>query len=52
MPALSAKQRAWAFAELARRQAGKKTRSGMTESQLEDFTHMAPKKRKKKRYGY
>jgi hypothetical protein len=34
MPAVSEKQRRWAGAELRRKRAGKKTRSGMSEAQL------------------
>jgi hypothetical protein len=37
MPAKSEKQRRFMGAELARKRAGKKTRTGMTESQLEDY---------------
>ena len=37
MPAKSEKQRKFMGAELARLRAGKKTRTGMTESQLKDF---------------
>lgn len=36
-PAVSEKQRRFAGAELARKRAGKRTRSGMTETQLEEF---------------
>ena len=38
MPAKSDKQRRFMGAELSRKRAGKKTRTGMGESQLEDFT--------------
>lgn len=44
MPAKSEKQRKFMGAELARKRAGKKTRTGMSEKQLEDFA-----KKKKKR---
>jgi hypothetical protein len=37
MPAVSSKQQRWAGAELARKKAGKKTRSGMSLEQLRDF---------------
>lgn len=45
MPSVSEKQRRFMAAELERKRKGKKTRTGMSESQLEDF---ATKKRKKK----
>jgi hypothetical protein len=45
MPARSEKQRKFMGAELARKRAGKKTKTGMSEKQLEDF---AAKPRKKK----
>lgn len=37
MPAKSEKQRRFMGAELARKRAGKKTSTGMSESQLRDF---------------
>ena len=37
MPASSEKQRRFMGAELERKREGKKTRTGMTEQQLEDF---------------
>ena len=37
MPAVSKKQQRFMGAELARKRAGKKTRTGMNESQLEDY---------------
>jgi len=37
MPARSEKQRKFMGAELQRKREGKKTQTGMTESQLEDF---------------
>lgn len=46
MPAKSEKQRKFMGAELARKRAGKKTKTGMSEKQLRDF---AKKKKKKKR---
>jgi len=37
MPAVSDKQQRFMGAELARKRAGKKTQTGMSEQQLEDF---------------
>ena len=37
MPAKSAKQRRFMGAELARKRAGKKTRTGMTERKLKEY---------------
>jgi hypothetical protein len=37
MPSTSEKQRRFMGAELARKRAGKKTQTGMSESQLSDF---------------
>ena len=37
MPAKSKKQQAYMGAELARKRAGKKTKTGMSESQLSEF---------------
>ena len=37
MPSSTEKQRKFMGAELARKRAGKKTRTGMTEEQLEEF---------------
>jgi hypothetical protein len=48
MPAKSEKQRKFMGAELARKRAGKKTKTGMTEKQLEDFAHKGGGSRKKK----
>lgn len=45
MPAKSEKQRKMMGADLARARAGKKTKTGMSESQLDDF---AKKKKGKK----
>jgi hypothetical protein len=39
MPATSEKQRRFMGAELARKRSGKKTQTGMSESQLSDFAH-------------
>ncbi len=44
MPAKSEKQRKFMGAELDRKRAGKKTRTGMSEKQLKDFA-------RKKKYG-
>lgn len=44
MPAKTEKQRKFMGAELSRKREGKKTQTGMTESQLSDFA----KKKKKK----
>lgn len=43
MPAVSAKQRKFMGAELSRKRAGRKTRTGMSEAKLREF---ARKKRK------
>jgi hypothetical protein len=48
MPAKSEKQRKFMGAELGRKRAGKKTRTGMSEDQLSDF---ASKKGKSKGRG-
>lgn len=45
MPAVSEKHRQFMGAELARKRAGEKTRTGMSEAQLEEFAA----KRKKRR---
>ena len=51
MPARSKKQQMFMGAELARKRAGKKTKTGMTEEQLEEFARTKrkglPKKVKK-----
>lgn len=46
MPAKSEKQRKFMGAELARKRAGKKTETGMSEKQLEEFASK-PVRRKK-----
>lgn len=46
MPAKTPKQRRFMGAELARKRAGQKTETGMTETQLSDFAKKPPKKRK------
>lgn len=50
MPARSEKQRRLMMADLARAKAGKRTRTGMSASQLEDFKHMAKKSKKPRSY--
>lgn len=47
MPAKSEKQRKFMGAELRRKRKGKKTKTGMSETQLEHFARK-PKKTKKK----
>lgn len=53
MPAVSKKQQRFMGAELARKRAGKRTQTGMTEAQLEDYastkTKGLPEKKKAKR---
>jgi len=53
MPAVSKKQQRFMGAELARKKAGKKTKTGMTEKQLHDFASTKrkglPAKKKKKK---
>ena len=46
MPAVSRKQQKFMGAELARKRAGKKTKTKMTEAQLEEFASTKPKKKK------
>jgi hypothetical protein len=46
MPAKSEKQRKFMGAELARKRAGKKTETGMSEKQLEDFATKPGRKKK------
>ncbi len=52
MPAVSKKQQMFMGAELARKRAGKKTRTKMTEKQLKEFAKTKrkglPKKKKKR----
>jgi hypothetical protein len=50
MPAVSDKQQRFMGAELGRKRAGKKTQTGMSESQLSDFASN-PKKKKKSNGG-
>ena len=47
MPSSTSKQQRWAGSQLAKKRAGKKTDTDMTESQLSDFA----KSRKKKKKG-
>jgi hypothetical protein len=44
MPAKTEKQRKFMGAELARKREGKKTKTGMSEKQLEDFATKGKKK--------
>lgn len=44
MPARSEKQRKFMGAELARKRSGKKTKTGMSEKQLEEFASKKGKK--------
>ena len=48
MPAVSRKQQQFMGAELKRKRAGQKTKTKMTEKQLEDFAGTKRKKLKKK----
>jgi hypothetical protein len=48
MPATSEKQRKFMGAELARMRAGKKTQTGMSETQLREFASKVKKKKKRK----
>lgn len=48
MPAKSEKQRRFMGAELERKREGKKTQTGMTEAQLEDFASKGPSARRSK----
>lgn len=47
MPAKSEKQRKYMGAELGRKRAGKKMRTGMSESQLRDFAKKPKRKTKR-----
>lgn len=49
MPAVSEKQRRFMGAELARKRAGEKTRTGMSESDLRDFASKAMRRHKAKK---
>uniref|UniRef100_A0A6M3KUB9 Uncharacterized protein n=1 Tax=viral metagenome TaxID=1070528 RepID=A0A6M3KUB9_9ZZZZ len=48
MPSETERQRKFMGSELARKRAGKKTKTGMTERQLEDFATKRAAKRLKK----
>jgi hypothetical protein len=45
MPAKSVKQRRFMGAELGRKRAGKRTKTGMSERQLRDYTQKSRKRR-------
>jgi hypothetical protein len=47
MPSRTKRQQRFMGAELARKRAGKKTKTGMTEEQLRDFAKKTKKKRKR-----
>lgn len=49
MPSVSKKQQRFMGAELARKREGKKTKTGMSESDLEEFAGAVKKKPKKGR---
>ena len=49
MPALTERQRRFAGAELARKRAGKKTKTKMTEEQLREFAATKKKKLRKRK---
>ena len=49
MPALTERQRRFMGSELARKRAGKKTKTKMTEKQLEEFAAIKKRKLKKKK---
>ncbi len=46
MPAKSEKQRKFMGAELSRKRAGKKTKTGMSEKQLEEYASKGGRKKK------
>jgi hypothetical protein len=48
MPSVSNRQRRFLGADLARKRAGKKTKTGMSEQELREFASKPVKKRKKK----
>lgn len=52
MPSVSEKQRRFMGAELARKRAGKKTVTGMSEEQLRDFARKPKRKKKKGNPGH
>lgn len=49
MPAKSERQRKYMGAELARKRAGKRTKTGMSEKQLSDYASKPKKKRRQRR---
>lgn len=49
MPAKTEKQRKFFGAELSRKRAGKKTRTDMTQEQLEDFARKAHRRKSRKK---
>ena len=51
MPAVSRKQQQFMGAELARKRAGRKTTTGMTEKQLREFAGTKQKGLPKKKHG-
>jgi hypothetical protein len=51
MPSTSEKQRRFMGAELGRKRAGKKTKTGMSEDQLEDYAHKPKGYSKTKKRG-
>lgn len=51
MPSTSRRQQRFMYAELERKKEGKATETGMSESQLEDFTHLDKHKEAEKRLG-
>lgn len=52
MPSVSERQREFMGAELARLRAGKKTRTGMGESQLRDFARKPLEKKRGRKRDY
>jgi len=46
MPSVSKKQQRFMGAELARKRAGKKTKTGMSEKQLKDYARRPTKKKR------
>lgn len=51
MPAKTAKQQRFMGAELARARAGKRTKTGMSVTKLEEMARKAPKKKVRKKAG-
>lgn len=50
MPAVSAKQQRFMGAELGRKRAGKKTKTGMSDKQLSDFAKKSGRNKRGMRY--